>query len=48
MNKSFYPKLAADNIQKNGKTYIPYMLTCMITVAMFYIIRSLSLNEGIG
>lgn len=48
MNKLFYPKLAAGNIKKNGKTYIPYIFTSILTVAMFYIIRSLSLNEGIS
>ena len=48
MNKLFYAKLAATNIGKNRKTYIPYMLTCIITVAMFYIIKSLSMNEGIS
>ena len=48
MNKLFYPKLAADNIRKNRKTYVPYILTCALTVAMFYIIKSLSLNEGIN
>ena len=47
MNKLFYPKLAASNIRKNGRTYIPYILTSAFTVAMFYIIRSLSLNAGI-
>lgn len=47
MNKLFYPKLAATNIKKNGRTYIPYILTCTITAAMFYIIRSLSLNAGL-
>lgn len=47
MSKLFYPKLAASNIRKNGKTYIPYLLTCIITVAMFYVIRSLSLNDGL-
>lgn len=47
MNKFFYFKLAAMNINKNRKTYIPYILTCIITVAMYYIITSLSLNEGL-
>lgn len=47
MSKLFYPKLAADNIRKNARTYVPYLITCIITVAMFYIIKSLSLNEGI-
>ena len=47
MNKSYYPKLALGNIKKNGKTYIPYIITSVLTVMMFYIIRSLSQNRGI-
>lgn len=47
MHKSFYPKLAADNIKKNQATYLPYLLTCTVTIALFYIMRSLSLNQGI-
>lgn len=45
MNKRFYPKLAINNIRKNGRTYIPYLITCIITIAMYYIIHSLSINE---
>lgn len=47
MNKLFYPKLAATNIKKNGKIYLPYILTCIFTVAMFYIICSLYKNKGL-
>lgn len=47
MNKGFFPKLAANNIRKNSKTYIPYLLTCIMTVAVFYIVKSLSLNPGL-
>ena len=47
LSKSFYFKLAAENIRKNSKTYIPFILTCIITIAMFYIISSLSYNPGI-
>lgn len=47
MNKFFYPRLALSNLKKNSKTYIPYLLTCIITTAMFYIIYSLSTNEGL-
>ena len=46
MTKTFYPKLAASNIKKNRKTYIPYILTCILTVAMYYIVKSLSMNPG--
>lgn len=47
MAKGFFLKLAATNMKKNQKTYIPYLLTCVMTVAMFYIIKSLSLNPGL-
>lgn len=47
MRKFFYPKLAASNIKKNGRTYIPYILTCIFMVAMYYIISSLARNPGI-
>ncbi len=36
MNKFFYQNLALNNIKKNYKTYIPYMLTCIGTIMMFY------------
>ena len=47
MNKSIYRKLAITNIKNNRRTYIPYLLTCVITVMMFYIIYALSLNKGL-
>lgn len=34
-------------MKKNGKTYIPYILTCILTIAMFYIVKSLSMNPGL-
>ena len=46
MNK-LYSKLAADNIKKNSKTYFPYVITCIFTIAMYYIIKSLSLNSSL-
>jgi len=48
MRKLFYPKLAASNIIKNRKTYVPYIITCVITISMYYILRSLTMNEGIN
>lgn len=38
MKFGFYPKLAWTGIQKNRRLYIPYLLTCIGTVMMFYII----------
>lgn len=43
----FYPKLAASNLRTNSKTYVPYLLTCIFTVAMYYIMRSLQQNPGL-
>lgn len=48
MSKMFYAKLAAINIKKNGKTYFPYILTCISTIIMFYILCSISLNDGLN
>lgn len=48
MSKLFYPKLACINIRKNAKTYIPYLITCICTITMYFLIRSLSLNSGLG
>ena len=47
MTKLFYPKLALTNIKKNSKTYIPFLLTCIITIALFYDICSLAGNSGL-
>ena len=30
MKKGFYVRLAANNIRKNGKLYIPYLFTCVL------------------
>ena len=48
MKTGFYAKLAVGNMKKNGKTYIPYLLTCIITVAMSYMVISLSRNPGLA
>lgn len=47
MNSAFYPKLAWMNIKKNKETYLPFMVTCILTVAMFYIMDALSINKGL-
>ncbi len=47
MNNRFFSRLAASNIKKNGKAYIPYILSCVMTVALFYIVKSLSYNPGL-
>ncbi len=47
MSKLFYPRLAAMNIKNNSKTYFPYIITCICTIAMFYIMHALSINKGL-
>lgn len=47
MTKLFYSRLAATNIQKNRRTYLPFLLTCTFTVSMYYMITSLSQNPGL-
>lgn len=48
MNKFFYQKLAINNIQKNSKTYVPYILTCIGTIMMFYNMCFLVVAKDIG
>ncbi len=43
-----YPAMAFTNLKKNRKTFIPYMLSCIVTVAIFYIVCSLADNEGMS
>ena len=47
MSAGFYPKLAMTGIRKNGRLYIPYLLTCIGMVMMYYIITFLSQYEGL-
>lgn len=47
MRKSVYAKLAVTNIKKNRSTYIPYMLTCIVCIAMMYMMFFIYGNEGV-
>ncbi|NLY46059.1 MAG: ABC transporter permease [Tissierella sp.] len=48
MSKAFYPKLALNNIKKNSRAYIPYLLTCIGTIIMFYNICYLVVVKDLG
>ena len=48
MNSSIYGKLALTNLKNNRKTYIPYILTAILTVMMYYIMDGLSRNSAVG
>lgn len=45
---SFYLRLAAQNIRKNHRFYLPYILCCIGTAAMFYIMSYLTQDDMIG
>lgn len=47
MKAGFYPKLAFQGIKKNGKVYIPYIITGIVMAAMFYIISFLSMAKSV-
>ncbi len=42
MNKAVYLKLAFTNIRNNRKTYLPYLLTAILTVMMYNMMLNLS------
>lgn len=45
---SIYKRLAVTNLKNNYKTYVPYILTAVLTVMMYYIMDALSYNKSIG
>ena len=47
MRRSLYPKLAWESIRKNKKMYLPYMLTCIGMVAMYYIVTALGVSPAV-
>lgn len=48
MRKGLFPILAMQNIKKNSKFYIPYILTIIGTVAGFYIICAIGSDKGMS
>lgn len=48
MASSIYRRLALTNLKNNHKTYVPYILTAVLTVMMYYIMDALSYNKSIG
>ena len=48
MSSRIYAKLAVTNIKNNGKTYVPFMLTAVLTVMMYYMMDTLARNDSIG
>lgn len=48
VHNGFYLKIAAENIKKNSKVYLPFLISCICMVMMTYIVRALSLNSGLS
>ena len=44
MKAGFYPKMAIGGMRKNGRLYVPYMITCILMVPMFYILHFLGFS----
>ena len=42
MSRFFYPRLAWDGLRKNRRLAVPYLLTCICMVAVFYIMGFLA------
>ncbi len=45
MRTGLYPKIAADGIRKNARLYVPYIATCMLMIAIFYIMHMLGFSD---
>ena len=45
MNKHIYRRLAATNLKKNFKIYLPYLLTVIGSILFYYILTSLGINS---
>ena len=44
MKAGLYPKMAVGGMRKNGRLYAPYIITCILMVAMFYILHFLGFS----
>lgn len=44
----FYPKLALDGMRKNGRLYLPFIMTCVSMITVFYILSFLSKAESVA
>lgn len=46
--RNLYPRLAATNLKKNSRFYLPYLLACIVIVALFCIILTLASDPYLG
>ena len=48
MSKMLFPKMAVSNIRKNKKLYVPYIITAIFTVMMFFMNISIVKNKNVA
>lgn len=48
MNRFFYSRLALTNLKKNTGLYIPYMLTAIGMICVFYAMNTIASDDGIS
>lgn len=48
MRMPLFPKLAMSGIKRNKKLYLPFLLTCILMVSIYYIIAYLSVSETVA
>ena len=41
MKSGFYLRLAAGGMRRNSRLYVPYLVTCVMMVAVYYILHFL-------
>ena len=46
--RNLYPRLAATNLKKNRRFYLPYLLACIVIVALFCIMLTLASDPYLG
>ena len=46
--RGFYPRLALRSLRLNGKFYLPYLLSGVVSAAMLYDILFLNMNDGVA
>ena len=47
MFKGIYVRLALSNLKKNKKNYLPYIITSILTIMIFYDMYMITINPGL-
>jgi len=47
MNSTFFTKLARTNLKNNNTTYIPYILSCIVCIVMYYNMHTLAQGSSL-